>query len=115
MTGFLTSMAEFFDVYSVQIIAGLQATFCGGCAYLIGFKFRRNGSTYHWLPSLCAFGLASLFAQQWMSIIGRVLLYGQWPVVSIYNTMVFAIIFVLLMRAKGNVARMFDFNQEARQ
>lgn len=112
MTDTYMMLSDFFDLYSVQIVAGLQAMFCGGCAWQIGFKFRRGESSYHWLPSLCAFGLASLFAQQWMSIVGRVLMYGQWPIVSIYNTLVFAIIFVLLARAEGNVSRMFDFQDK---
>lgn len=100
------------DANSVQIVAGLQAMFCGGCAYQIAFKYRRGDSTYHWIPSLCAFGLASLLAQQWLSIVGRVLMYGTWPVVSIYNTLVFGIMFILLARAKGNVSKMFNFSED---
>lgn len=107
-------LSNFIDFYSVPIIAGLQAMFCGGCAYQIAFRYRRGESSYHWIPSLCAFGLASLLAQQWMSIVGRVLMYGTWPVVSLYNTLVFGIMFVLLARAKGNVARMFDFTDVAK-
>jgi len=113
MTGILMFISSLFDAYSVPIIAGLQASFCGGCAWQIAFKFRRNGSTYQLLPSLCAFGLASLFAQQWLSIVCRVFIEGEWPVVSLYNTLVFAIIFTLLARAKGNVSRMFDFESRS--
>lgn len=97
------------DTYYVQLVASMQAAFCGGCAYQIAFKYRRAGSSYHWMPSLCAFALASLLAQQWLSIVGRVLMYGTWPVVSTQNTLVFGVLFILLARAKGNVARMFDF------
>lgn len=97
------------DAYWIQIVATAQAAFCGGCAYQIGFKFRRGSSEYRLLPSCCAFGLASLCAQQWMSIVGRVLMYGNWPVVSIYNTLTFAILFILLSRAQGNVSKMFYF------
>lgn len=104
------TVANLLDAYSVQIIASMQASFCGGCAYLIAFKYRRGNSSYHWMPSLCAFGLASMMAMQWLSITGRVLVNGDWPVVSLQNTFVFAILFVLLTRAKGNVARMFDFS-----
>lgn len=100
------------DARSIEIVAGLQAMFCGGCAYQIAFKYRRGTSKYHWLPSLCAFGLASLLAQQWLSIVGRVILYGSWPVVSTYNTMVFGILFILLARAKGNVSKMFYFQDD---
>lgn len=102
------SIAHFYDLYSVQFIAAMQATFCGGCAWQIGFKYRRGDSEYQWIPSLCAFGLASLAAQQWLSIVGRVLMYGNWPIVSVHNTLFFAIIFILLVRSKGNVSRMFD-------
>lgn len=105
-------MNDLIDLYGTQCIALAQAGFCGGIAFLIAFKYRRAGSDYKLLPSLCAFGLASLFAQQWLSITGRILMYGEWPVVSIYNTLIFAILFVLISRAKGNVARMFDFKDK---
>lgn len=95
-----------------QIKALLQAFICGGIAFVIAFKFRRGDSSYHFMPSLFAFALASLFAQQWLSLVGRILMYGEWPVVSIYNTLIFGILFVLVTRAKGNVARMFDFNRK---
>jgi len=98
------------DAHSIPIVASLQAAFCGGCAYQIGFKYFRGESKYSFRLSLCAAGLGSLMAQQWLSIVGRVLMYGEWPVVSIYNTLVFAIIFFLLMQSKGNVAKMFDFS-----
>uniref|UniRef100_A0AAU6W362 Holin n=1 Tax=Pseudomonas phage Orisa03 TaxID=3138542 RepID=A0AAU6W362_9VIRU len=98
------------DTHWVAIVASLQAAFCGGCAYQIGFKYFRGESKYSFRLSLCAAGLGSLMAQQWLSIVGRVLMYGEWPVVSIYNTLVFAIIFFLLMQSKGNVAKMFDFS-----
>lgn len=107
-------MLDFLDVYSVQIVAVLQACFCGGIAFVIAFKYKRADSSYQWLPSLCAFGLASLFAQQWLSLVGRILMYGEWPVVSIYNTLIFGILFILITRARGNVARMFEFNRRER-
>jgi hypothetical protein len=96
----------------VQIKALAQAFFCGGISFLIAFKFQRNGSTYHLFPSFCAFGIASLLGQQWLSLIGRILLYGEWPEVSMQNTLVFAIMFALLVRSKGNVSRMFDVRQK---
>ncbi len=105
----ITTIALVIDAYWIPIVATLQAAFCGGCAYQIAFKFRRGDSAYRLLPSACAFGLASLCAQQWMSIVGRVLMYGDWPVVSVYNTMTFAILFVLLSKAQGNVSKMFYF------
>jgi hypothetical protein len=106
------AIAHMIDAYWIQIIASMQAAFCGGCAYQIGFKFRRGDAAYRLLPSACAFGLASLCGQQWLSIIGRVLMYGNWPIVSIYNTLVFAILFVLLSRSKGNVSKMFNFSDD---
>lgn len=92
-----------------QVVALLQASFCGGIAFIIAFRFNRGDSKYQFLPSLCAFGLASLFGQQWMSIVGRILFYGDWPIVSVYNTWIFGIMFVLIVRSKGNVARVFRF------
>lgn len=94
-----------------ELVALAQAFFCGGLAYLIAFKYRRKGASYKLSASLCAFLLASLFAQQWMSIIGRVLWYGIWPIVSVQNTLIFAVLFMLVARAKGNVSRMFDFSE----
>lgn len=96
----------------IQVKAILQAFFCGGIAFLIAFKYQRGGSRYYLIPSLCAFGIASLMAQQWLSLVGRILMYGEWPEVSIYNTMFFALIFVLLKRSKGNVSRMFDISSK---
>lgn len=103
----MDSLNWIFDHWT-QIKALSQAFFCGGIAFLIAFKFQRNGSKYYLFPSFCAFGIASLLGQQWLSLIGRILLYGEWPDVSAQNTMVFALMFVLLVRSKGNVARMFD-------
>lgn len=105
------AMLGFLDAHSVQIIAALQATFCGGISYQIAMKYSRGKSQYHWMPSLCAFALASLMGQQWLSIVLRVLFTGVWPVVSTQNTMAFAILFALLVRAEGNVSRMFDFGE----
>lgn len=93
----------------IHIYALLQAAFCGAICFMIAFKYRRGESSYHFFPSLLAFGLASLFGQQWLSIIGRVLFYGEWPIVSPFNTGIFAIIFLLILRARGNVARAFNF------
>lgn len=93
---------------SYQMAALLQASFCGVIAFVIAFRYNRGDSRYRIIPSLCAFGLASLFAQQWLSIMGRILMYGEWPEVSVFNTLIFGILAVLLVRSKGNVAKMFD-------
>lgn len=94
-----------------QMIALAQATFCGGICFMIAFRYQRGSSDYHFFISLCAFGLASLFGQQWLSIMGRILFYGEWPVVSPYNTMIFGILFILITRARGNVSRVFQFEK----
>lgn len=93
---------------AVQLTTMAQAIFCGGLCFVIAFRFRRGESQYKFLPSLCAFGLASLCGQQWLSIIGRIMFYGDWPEVSTFNTGVYAILFFLAVRSKGNVARIFD-------
>lgn len=98
----------------MHIKAMLQAFFCGGIAFVIAFKYQRNGATYHFLPSLCAFGLASLLAQQWLSVVSGVLIRNDWPDVSIYDTLIFALLFILVMRSKGNVARMFHTGETKR-
>lgn len=88
-----------------------QALFCGGLCFFIAFIYKRGESRYKFLPSLCAFGLASLFGQQWLSLISRALMYGAWPEVSPYNTMIFGILFLLVARSKGNVSRIFDWRR----
>ncbi|MFV1943932.1 phage holin family protein [Pseudomonas luteola] len=89
----------------IRYAALAQASVCAGICIMIAFKYSRGRSKYRLLPSLCAFGLASTTAQQWLSISGRILVYGEWPEVSIYNTMILAIILVLVCRANGNVAK----------
>lgn len=104
-------MLNIFDVVAMhweQTKAILQAFFCGGIAFFIAFKYQRNGSTYHFFSSLCAFGLASLFAQEWLSVVGGVLLHGVWPNASVYDTLIYGLLFLLVIRAKGNVSRMFN-------
>lgn len=92
-----------------EFVTASQAFFCGGLAYLIAFKYRRRGCTYKLGPSLCAFFLASLFAQQWAHIVGEFVWYGRVAVVSVQSTLIFGVLFVLAVRSRGNVARMFDF------
>lgn len=110
--GFLNWAMLLIDTHWVPIVALFQATFCGGIAFTIGFKYQRRGSKYRLLPSICAAGLASLFAQQWLSIVGRILMYSEWPVVSVYNTLIFGILFLLIARSSGNVAQMFNFEDK---
>ncbi|WP_137138171.1 putative holin [Pseudomonas asiatica] len=69
-----------------QTITLAHAGFCGGICFVIAFMYRRGGSSYKFLPSLCAFCLASLFGQEWLSIVGAILLYGQWPATSVPST-----------------------------
>jgi len=38
---------------------------------------------------------------------------GHWPHVSIYNTLIFGILFALVIRAKGNVSRIFEAKKKA--
>lgn len=91
-----------------QTITLAHAGFCGGICFVIAFMYRRGGSSYKFLPSLCAFCLASLFGQEWLSIVGAILLYGQWPATSVPSTLIFGILFILALRSRGNVARLFD-------
>lgn len=93
----------------VRYSALAQASVCAGITIMIAFRFRRGISSYRLSPSLCAFAMASLAGQQWISITARVLA-GEWPVVSIFNTMFFAVILFLLWRVKGNVAKMTTHN-----
>lgn len=93
-----------------SITSMLQAAFCGGLFFSIALIYQRAGATYKLLPSLCAYGLASLFGMQWLSIVADMLRTGIWPDVSIYNTLIFGILFALVVRSKGNVSRIFDLS-----
>lgn len=95
----------------IRYAALAQASVCAGICIMIAFKYSRGRSQYRLLPSLCAFGLASATAQQWLSISGRILVYGEWPEVSIYNTMILAIILILVCRANGNVAKIATWDE----
>ncbi|WDY60381.1 phage holin family protein [Pseudomonas sp. PSKL.D1] len=94
------------------LVSIAQAIFCGGLCFVIAFLYKRGDSRYKFMPSLCAFGLASLFGQQWLSLIARALYTGAWPEVSPYNTMIFGILFLLVVRARGNVARIFELRKK---
>lgn len=93
-----------------SIISMLQAVFCGGLFFSIALIYQRSGATYKPLPSLCAYGLATLFGMQWLTIMSEMLKTGNWPDVSIYNTLIFGILFALVVRSKGNVSRIFDLS-----
>lgn len=90
------------------ITAIMQAAFCGGLFVSIALIYERKHATYKFLPSLCAFGLAALFGMQWLSIILDMASTGIWPEVSVYNTLIFGILFALVLRAKGNVSKIFE-------
>lgn len=92
------------------ISALLQAVFCGGLFFSIALIYQRGTATYKILPSLCAWGLATLFGMQWLAIMSEMLKTGNWPDVSIYNTLIFGILFALVVRSKGNVSRIFDLS-----
>lgn len=93
----------------VRYTALAQASVCAAITILIAFRFRRGLSSYRFTPSVCAFAMASLAGQQWISITARVLA-GEWPIVSIFNTMFFGVVLFLLWRVKGNVAKMTTYN-----
>lgn len=94
------------------ITAIMQAAFCGGLFVCIALIYERKHATYKFLPSLCAFGLAALFGMQWLSIVFEMLQTGHWPEVSAYNTLIFGILFALVVRAKGNVSRIFEIGKK---
>lgn len=92
-----------------------QAAFCGGLCFVIAFLYRRGDSRYKFGPSACAFSLAALFGMQWLSIIAEALYAGTWPAVSPYTTMIFGILFLLVVRARGNVTRIFDIRRTSKK
>ena len=85
----------------------LYAALCGGVCFVIAFMYQRNGASYRFFPSLCAFVMASLFGQEWLRVVGSILLYGKWPEASFTSTLILGLLFALVIRSKGNVAKLF--------
>lgn len=103
-------MLDLFDEYSNPLLVILQILFSGGTTFMLAFRYQRGSSKHQWVPSACAFGLASLLAMHGLGLLAEVLFYGHWPMASVYITFILGFLFALSVRAKGNVERVFDLN-----
>lgn len=86
----------------------LQALFCAGIFTMIGFVYRPSAeSRYRLGVSIIAFALCATTAMQFMSIVTRMFIEEQIPVVSWYNTAFYGLSLALVIRARGNVAKIW--------
>lgn len=89
-------------------VSVLQVIFCIGLFFSITLIFERGNAKYKFMPSLCAYGLSAAFGMQALSIVREIVELGHSPSVSAYNTVIFGILLVLVVRARGNVSRIFE-------
>ena len=86
----------------------LQALFCAGIFTMIGFVYRPdNDSRYRLGVSVIAFALCATTGMQFMSIVARFILEERIPAVSWYNTAFYGLSLALVVRAGGNVAKIW--------
>lgn len=86
----------------------IQATFCALIFTMIGIRYRPfPGSAYKVSVSLIAWAACSITGMQFMSLVGRIVLNGELPEVSWFNTAFYGLVVVLVYRAGGNVARIW--------
>jgi divalent metal cation (Fe/Co/Zn/Cd) transporter len=86
----------------------LYATLCGSLCFVVAFMYQRKGAKYKFIPSLVAFAIAAKSGVEWIGVMGSILLYGYWPSISPVTTIVLAILLVLAIKVRGNVARILD-------
>jgi len=86
----------------------LQALFCAGIFTMIGFVYRpEENSRYRLGVSVIAFALCATTGMQFMSIVARIFIEERIPVVSWYNTAFYFLSLALVIRARGNVAKIW--------
>lgn len=91
----------------------LQAAFCLGIFTMIGFVYRpEEGSRYRLSVSVIAFAVCATTGMQFMSIVARMLLEERIPAVSWYNTAFYGLSLALVVRARGNVAKIWPAGVE---
>jgi len=91
----------------------LQALFCAGIFIMIGFVYRPDeGSRYRLSVSIIAFALCATTGMQFMSIVARIVIEEHVPIVSWYNTAFYGLSLALVVRARGNVAKIWPAGVE---
>ncbi|UWF46889.1 phage holin family protein [Pseudomonas sp. N3-W] len=84
----------------------LQAAFCAAIFFMIGLRYRPFPDTrYKLCMSLIAWAACSITGMQFVNLVGRIILRGEVPDGSWFNTAFYFLAALLVFRAKGNVAR----------
>lgn len=86
----------------------LYAMLCGSLCFVVAFMYQRNGAKYKLFPSITAFCIAAIAGSEWIEVMGSIILYKQWPSISPVVTICMAILLILSIKERGNVARIID-------
>lgn len=88
------------------MVAILQAALCALIFIMIGLHYRPlPDSRYKPAISLMAWAACAITGMQCVSLVGRMVLQGEFVDASWFNTAFYFLAAVLVCRAKGNVAR----------
>lgn len=88
------------------MVAVIQAALCAVIFVMIGLRYRPYpDSRYKLGVSLMAWAACAITGMQFVSLIGRMALHGDFPDASWFNTAFYLLAAILVCRAKGNVAK----------
>ncbi|ETF08351.1 phage holin family protein [Pseudomonas moraviensis] len=88
------------------MVAILQAALCALIFIMIGLHYRPlPDARYKPAISLMAWAACAITGMQCVSLVGRMVLEGEFADASWFNTAFYFLAAVLVCRAKGNVAR----------
>lgn len=88
------------------MVAIIQAVFCAVIFTMVGLKYRPYpDSRYRFTVSLMAMAACMITGMQCMSLIGRIVLHGDMPDASWFNTAFYGLAAILVVKAKGNMAK----------
>lgn len=93
------------------MVSIIQAAFCATIFIMIGLRYRPfPDSRYKLSVSLMAWAACAITGMQFMSLVGRMVLYHDFSDASWFNTAFYGLAAVQVCRAKGNVARIISIN-----
>ncbi|MGO0683485.1 phage holin family protein [Pseudomonas fulva] len=93
------------------MVAIIQAAFCAVIFTMVGLKYRPfPDSRYKPAVSLMAWAACAITGMQCVSLIGRIVLHGDFPDASWFNTAFYGLAALLVVRAKGNIAKIAHVN-----
>jgi len=91
------------------MVSIVQAALCAVIFIMIGLRYRPfPDSRYKLSVSLCAWAACAITGMQCVSLVGRMVLEGEFADASWFNTAFYGLAAVLVCRAKGNVARILS-------